>query len=240
MVNSSTGALIVHGFTSTTASVEPVAEAVRAAGFDAEVPLLPGHGTHWRDLAATEAGTILSAVDEAYHRLAERCATVVPVGLSMGGALALHIAAEHQLRGAAVINPALRLRRGTATAARLLAPIKPTLPAIAGDIAKPGVAEEAYPVTPVRAVVALDHILTTARASLPRLAADGTPVLLLRSPRDNVLGSASAQVLKKALSPEQLTEVILRRSQHVATLDEDAELLTRRITRFLAERSHSA
>lgn len=230
----STGALILHGFTSTAASMQPVADAAAEAGFEVELPLLPGHGTRWQDLAMTPAETIFEAVDAAYQRLAQRCDTIVPVGLSMGGALALWAAAEHHCPGGVVINPGLRLAAGTGLLARGLHLVKPTIASIAGDIAKPGVTEDAYPVTPVRAVVQLDRIFRQARAVLPALDHSGTDILLLRSPVDNVVGSESAQLLKREVP--QTHEVILRRSKHVATLDYDADLLNRRVVAFLRDR----
>ncbi|WP_157983838.1 alpha/beta hydrolase [Nesterenkonia muleiensis] len=229
-----TGALVLHGFTSTTASMQPVADAVTAAGFEVELPLLPGHGTRWEDLAATPAEQIFETVTAAYESLAERCDTIVPVGLSMGGALALWAAAEHRCPGAVVINPGLRLKAGTGLLARGLHRIRPTIDSIAGDIATPGVTEEAYAVTPVRAVVQLDRVFRHARAVLPRLAQQGTPVLMLRSPIDAVVGSSSATLLKRTVPQTQ--EVILRRSRHVATLDYDAELVNRRVVEFIRAR----
>lgn len=229
---SGTGALILHGFTSTTASMQPLADAVADAGYAVELPLLPGHGTRWEDLAATTAEQILAEVRAAHDRLLQRCDTVVVVGLSMGGALALWALTHLDAAAAVVINPGLRLAPGTGPVARALSRFKPTLASIAGDIAKPGIVEEAYPVTPLRAVAEMDRIFGEARKSLPAVAERGVPVLLLRSPIDKVVGSASADLLKRAVP--QTREVILRRSRHVATLDYDAELLARRTVQFIA------
>lgn len=226
------GALILHGFTSTTAAVAPVEQAVAAAGFETQTPLLPGHGTSWQDLAQTSAQQIKTAVAEAAMRLAARCDTVVPVGFSMGGALALWWAGQSQAPAAVLINPGLRLGLKERFAGRFLGGLIPTVPAVAGDIAAPGVEEEAYERTPVKAVGQLDKIFASARAELPQLTAR---VLLLRSERDAVVGQASWQLLKRELPAEQVQEVILRRSQHVATLDYDAELLQRRTVQFLQE-----
>lgn len=236
MVNSTAGALILHGFTSTTASMQPVADAVRQAGYEVEMPLLPGHGTRWEELALTRADDLFAEVDAAYGRLASRCQTVVPIGMSMGGALALWAAATWGSAGVAAINPGLRLTPGLGLIARLLATVRPSVASIAGDIANPEVTEEAYERTPVRAVAELNEVFRRTRAVLPYLEC---PVLLLRSARDNVVGSASAQLLTRSVPKDQIQEVILRRSQHVATLDYDAELLQRRIIRFMGEVSAS-
>lgn len=228
------GALVLHGFTSTTASVQPLADALNQHGYTTELPLLPGHGTQWQDLAATSADEVLGATLDAYDRLSATCDTVVPMGLSMGGGLALWAAAQRGAAGVAAINPGLRLKLGTGAAARVLSMVRPTIASIAGDIARPGVTEEAYPVTPVRAVVELNRIFAHVRGALPELHRRQIPVLLLRSPVDAVVGSASAALLKREL-PGHVTEVILRRSRHVATLDLDADLLQRRVVRFLGE-----
>lgn len=225
------GALIIHGFTSTPESMRSVADAVGEAGYQVELPLLPGHGTTWQDLASTPAEAVLDAVSAAYDRLHERCEVVVPVGLSMGGALALWVAAQKQSGGVVVINPGLRLAPGTGLFARAASRFKPTIASIAGDIAKPGAAEDAYEVTPLRAVWQLDRLFARARTALPRLGDAGTPVLLLRSPIDKVVGSASSHLLKRTLP--HTTEVILRRSRHVAPLDHDAELVGRRTVQFI-------
>ncbi|TLP94075.1 alpha/beta fold hydrolase [Nesterenkonia salmonea] len=232
MAEPTAGALVLHGFTSTVESMRPVADAVADAGYDLELPLLPGHGTQWQDLASTPAHAILEAVSAAYDRLAARCDVVVPVGLSMGGALALWVGAEREAAGVVVINPGLRLTPGTGLLARAIWRFKPTITAIAGDIAKPDTVEEAYPVTPLRAVGELDRLFAKARSALPRLAERGTPVLLLRSPIDNIVGSGSATLLKRRVP--QTHEVILRRSRHVAPLDHDADLIGRRTVQLIA------
>lgn len=54
--------VLLHGFTSTPASVRAWAEGLAAGGSPVSVPLLPGHGTRWEDLAATGADEIRAAV----------------------------------------------------------------------------------------------------------------------------------------------------------------------------------
>lgn len=213
--------------------MEPVAEALRQAGFAVDLPLLPGHGTRWEDLEVTSARSILRAAQASADRLAARCRTVSAVGLSMGGTLALHLAAQRRLAAVSVINPGLRLAPGTGCAARLLHRLVRTVPPVAGDIAAPGVTEQAYPRTPVRAVVELDRIFAQVRGELPQLRRRGTEVLLLSSANDNVLPPGSADPLRRALQEGQLTEELLPDSLHVATLDHDSGTVIRRTVEFL-------
>lgn len=234
------GVSVFHGFTSTPASMRPLADALQGAGFTVDLPLLPGHGTSWEELASTPRAEIMRAALASYDRLAARCSRVATVGLSMGGSLALHVAAHRQVEAVSVINPGLRLAPLTGPKAWLLGRVRPSVASIAGDIAKPDVVEEAYAQTPLRAVVQLDRIFAQVRRELPELERRQTPVLLFRSSVDNVLPPSSADTLAKTLSADQLAVVELTRSQHVATLDHDAETIHEKLIEFLHRRHQAA
>ena len=47
------GVLVCHGFTGSPQSVRPWADHLAAQGLTVSLPLLPGHGTRWEDLAVT-------------------------------------------------------------------------------------------------------------------------------------------------------------------------------------------
>ncbi|VWX46251.1 Esterase (modular protein) [Micrococcus sp. 116] len=100
--------VLLHGFTSTPASVRAWAEGLAAGGSPVSVPLLPGHGTRWEDLAATGADEIRAAVRAVVDLELARHGRVVMAGISMGGALALDAAAHRPVAGVLVVNPALR------------------------------------------------------------------------------------------------------------------------------------
>ena len=85
------GVLVLHGFTGNPGSMRGVADAMVAAGFHVEMPLLPGHGTRVADMLPTRWADWSAAADAAYQRLAARSSKVVVVGLSMGGALTLRL-----------------------------------------------------------------------------------------------------------------------------------------------------
>ncbi|WHF23767.1 hypothetical protein QJS66_05720 [Kocuria rhizophila] len=78
--------------------------------------LLPGHETHWQDLAAQPWQAWRDAVDEHYWQLRQRHEHVVVCGLSMGGALARHTAARRAACGAllATLRVLVNRRRGSA------------------------------------------------------------------------------------------------------------------------------
>src|SRR5215212_1704162 len=79
------GALVLHGFTGSPVTMQPVTDAFVAAGFTVSMPRLPGHGTTIEDMATTGWAEWSAAAEDAYQRLAARCDRVVAAGLSMGG-----------------------------------------------------------------------------------------------------------------------------------------------------------
>ena len=102
------GVLLCHGFTGSPQSLRPWAEYLAEHGLTVSLPLLPGHGTRWEDLQITGWQDWYAEVDRELRALRERCAQVFVFGLSMGGALALRLAAKHgdAVSGVVVVNPA--------------------------------------------------------------------------------------------------------------------------------------
>src|SRR5262249_30947316 len=100
------GALLIHGFTGSPASTRPMAEWLAGRGLSVSAPRLPGHGTHWADLARTAWTDWEAEAAGALDDLSSRCTDVCVVGVSMGAALAVHLAATRadRVRCLAVIN----------------------------------------------------------------------------------------------------------------------------------------
>jgi carboxylesterase len=215
--------LLCHGFTGSPQSMRPWGEHLAAAGFPVACPLLPGHGTHWRDANATTWRDWYAAVDTAYAELAGRYPMVFAMGLSMGGALSLRLAERHPgLAGLVLVNPSLTTERWDA---RLLLPligrVLPSWSPIGGDIRKPGVTEVAYDRTPLKAMLSLREFWGVVRADLARVT---QPVLLYRGAHDHTVEPVNAQVVREGVRGEY-TEKVLPDSAHVATLDNDAEMI---------------
>lgn len=67
------GALLVHGFTATTAEVRPFARFLHARGFTVAGPLMPGHGTTPYALNHTPWTAWVQAAEEVYQKLRTCC-----------------------------------------------------------------------------------------------------------------------------------------------------------------------
>ena len=213
------GVVLSHGFTGTPASMRPWAEYLAKAGYTVRLPLLPGHGTTWRDTNRTGWTDWYGAVEQAYDEVAGRCSTVFAGGLSMGGTLVTRLAEQKQLAGLILVNPSLGTERFDAKFAPYIAWAVRSRPAIGGDIKKPGVVEPAYDRTPVVAFASLQKLWRVTRADLGRVTA---PILMYRSREDHVVEPLSGRLLQAGATATTVREVILENSYHVATLDNDA------------------
>jgi len=225
------GALVLHGFTGDPSSMRGVAEALAAAGFAVELPLLPGHGTSVEDMLTTDFTDWAATAEAAYLDLAGRTDSLVTVGLSMGATLAAWVAARNPaIAGLVAINgmfeppaPAfLDLLRTT------VAQGSDRMPGIGSDIALPGVSEGAYSETPIEPLISLMEATTELHG---RLGDIRCPVLILTSPQDHVVPPSSSDVLAAAVVGP-VERVVLERSYHVATLDFDRDLVEKRTVEF--------
>jgi carboxylesterase len=226
------GVLMVHGFTGSPASMRPVGEWLASQDLSVEGVRLPGHGTNIEDLR-TQRWT--GWVDEAARGLGalrERCRTVVTFALSMGGCVALALAAARRrdLDGLALANPYV-------FDARLLAlPVGRrfirTAKGVVNDIAKPGQDEIGYPRMPVLAIVEMSAMMKMVRAVLPQIR---QPIVVFRSATDHVIPHSNAQKVLARIGSERKELVDCPNSYHVVTLDHDAPLVRERVLEFARE-----
>jgi len=226
------GVLLCHGFTGSPQSLRPWADHLLAAGFRVSVPLLPGHGTHWSDMQRTTWRDWYGALDAALRRLLAECDQVYVTGLSMGGGLALRLAAEHgeAISGLIVVNPSVKVNQVKELAVPLLSRVVPSLPGIASDIKKPGASELAYDRVPLKAAAQLMSFWRTVGGDLPKVR---VPVLLFRSTADHVVHASSSALVLSRIASTDVREVLLENSYHVATLDNDAPAIFEGTVEFI-------
>jgi carboxylesterase len=94
--------------------------------------------------------------------------------------------------------------------------------------------ELAYDRTPIAAFASLQELWTVTLADLPRVTA---PILMFRSREDHVVEPLSGLLLQAGATSTTVREVILEDSYHVATLDNDAQLIFDLSTEFIQEQA---
>jgi carboxylesterase len=231
----SMGVLILHGFTGNPYSMRPLAQRCAQVGYSVELPRLPGHGTSLDDLVARRWSDFVEVALGAYDPLAERCDKVAVVGLSVGGALTALIAEERpDVAGCVFINPMLK-GPGAELEQGLKELIDSGLDVMAtdggSDIKKEGTTEAKYEGWPLRSLQSVIDGVMIVNANLSSITA---PSLLLSSREDHTVAPDNGdEIVNKSSGPVE--RIWLEESYHVATLDNDQELVERATLEFLAK-----
>lgn len=237
------GVLVIHGFSGNPVSTRPLGEAIAAAGYAVEVVRLPGHGTHFRDLGRTRYADWRGAAERALERMLGERRAVVLAGFSMGGTIALDLAAERcrngradRLAGVVTINalvvpPPNPLKPLSPVLQHLVPYLPPKLAGIAVDDIAKGGSERAYPWVSYKAVWSFGKELARVLRQLPDVT---VPVLVAQSRGDHTVDPKNGDAIASAIGSEDKRQLWLDRSYHVATLDHDAGLLFDATVAFIA------
>lgn len=103
-------ALLVHGFPGTPAEMRPVAAILHQKGYAVRGVLLPGFGSEIEHLLDRTHEDWLGRVGGALVELKRDYDQVILVGYSMGGAIAITLAAQHTVHGLILFSPFVELQ----------------------------------------------------------------------------------------------------------------------------------
>jgi carboxylesterase len=217
-----TALLMLHGFTASPSEMRPLAAALAADNLTLLAPLLPGHGTRPVDLNRIGWQDWHAAALEGYCRLRDQCERVFVTGLSMGGALALLLAAEQPVAGVIALSaPSLPYYQARGWAQRSAGWLGYVMPYLKKPLSGPPdrehpVPRTAYPVRPVRAVAQFFALVRAAAVTLPQVTA---PALLVHSRADTLIPPPSADYIAAHLGSADKQLLWLDHSDHVVTED---------------------
>lgn len=210
--------LFIHGFTSTPESLMPVAESLARAGWTVQLPLLPGHGTTPEDMEKYSFQDWMEAVLAAWDGLSRSYERPAVAGLSMGAALALHVACRRPVSAVAALAPSLYIKDWRLSLLPLLRLVKHWNAAIANDIKGRELQETAYPRFALKNVADLLELQKIVRAELPGLRA---PLLGIQSREDHTVPPSCLDDLMRWAGSEVKEQHRLLNSYHVITLDQE-------------------
>jgi carboxylesterase len=225
-----TGVLLIHGFTGTPSELRPMGEFLAGKGFSVKAPLLKGHGTTPEDMLTTGMKDWVKSAADAYFELHKQCDKVFVAGLSMGGCLAMHLAARLPVDGVIPICAPIFVQDRRAYFARFVAPFRKfeqhkgehpehIAPYMAG-----------YNKTPIRCVAELLKVIRTVRGELPQIK---VPALILQGEKDLTVRPESAQYIHKHISSRKKEIKWYPNSGHILTVDHDHEQMLKDVYSFL-------
>ncbi len=226
----STGVLLCHGYTATTAEVRLLARFLHDQGYTVAAPLLPGHGTTPQDCNRFTWQDWYASLEQTYQQLVARCQRVIIGGESLGALLTLRLAANHPEASAVLCYaPALRLKLGKATTLLLsiLAPFVTSIPKAPSTDDNPW---QGYADQPLKGAVQLTHLQKVVLGVLPQI---HQPILILQGKLDPTVHPLSPQIILDSVSSSIKELKWLEHSTHCVILDKERDLAARLSLEFL-------
>jgi carboxylesterase len=232
--------LVLHGYNDSPQAMRSVAESLNAAGWTVRVPALPGHARSLREFADARSRDWERAAREELSALQQHHDAVAVCGMSMGGALALLLAAENRsVRAVVALAPYLHLSRPMT----LLLALGPVV-AIGTRYLTGGGKRSVHDPAAAAAIVAyrastprlLYELTTVTRHAYDALRRVNQPVLLVQSREDNRIPQRSAEAAFAEIGSADKTLEWLTGRGHVITVDYGHAELERRIVDWLSQR----
>jgi carboxylesterase len=230
----SRGALLIHGFASTPPELRRLGDHLAAAGWRCHAPALDGHASTPEALERTTWRDWTASAQRAFDELASVCAEVMVAGQSMGGTVALHLAAtDLRVRAVATLSAPLRISGHLHHLLPLFVPfMRWYQPGDDVDLWDPTAVEELYTHgrRATRSIRELKRLLAHVRDELVQVRA---PVLILHGDRDRTVAPSNADELERRLvSSVAVQRVAFARSGHALSVDVDRDAVNDLVARW--------
>lgn len=228
------GVLVLHGFTSHIHCVDPLLPGLDAMGVPYRFPILKGHGTRPEDMENATANDWYDDAENALLDLFQDAEKIIVIGLSMGGAMALDLAAYHRDKVAGVV--------GIAAAVKVADPLAPLSPLLAGlvrfwpsprafnDKALEKKENKNYKKFSTKAFASLYRYI---KGTKNRLSFIKAPILILQSRKDTVISPDSARIIYEKVSSRDKTIVWFEKTNHEMLLDMEHDKVIKTVLDFV-------
>jgi carboxylesterase len=240
---SSSGVLLLHGFGDTPQTLSHLARRLHRAGYSVVAPLLPGHGRTVSAFTRSTADEWIEATRASFNDMCSRHEWVGVAGLSMGGALATILAADHsEIPAVALIAPYLGMPRVLRTAAsthwlwgRLAGNLNARNPR---SIRNPVEREKnlAYGQVTGGALYQLLKVVRKARKALPAVR---SPTLVVQSREDPRIAPTVAEFAIRTIGAADTKLVWTEGSGHIITVDYGRERVFDEVERWFTTHNRS-
>lgn len=234
------GCLLIHGFSGSPSEMRFMGERLAEYGWTVLGIRLSGHGTTPEQMAKTRWEDWAMDAEEGVRKLRESCDTVIGIGLSMGGLLALHLAALGLIDGIVSMNAPMVLATKRSRYVLFIRPFKtfvgkPKPPRLV--LAQPLEMERfVYFRIPVDALISLNSAIRRVRRSLYRIKC---PTLLMQSSKDFTVNPISVQIIRGKIQQIKPDVLYWEKSGHILTLGPERQEVVLSVHEFLTQWNYS-
>lgn len=241
-VGNKTGVLVLHGMGASPHEIAWYGQSLHAAGFTVCGPRLAGHGTDHRNMERIRWQDWLASALDGYHMLTSSCERVFISGLSMGGLLALLIAAQQPVDGLVVMAAPLKIDNRLLPYAKWIKYVNPFYDASdQSDFpaylrteqikrGEPNLGRVRYDQWAGRAVQELHSLIGAVDLALPSVTA---PALLLYSKADRTVPYSNLNYVRSRIGSDHIETHLYEKSGHILTQHVDREDVAQRSIDFL-------
>lgn len=240
-----TGCMVIHGITGTPFEMRWLGQHLNQNGCTVYGPRLAGHGTTLKDLSHVTWREWYADVLAGYRMLRAHCDRIIPVGLSMGGALALTLASREPVDGVVALSAAFDFPAPPAPVLFLADLFTDTIPKQRDEEAErftqqvrseqlrrgeEPIPRPSYDSWSIPALRQMMSMLGELHQTIGQVTA---PALLIHSKKDQTVPFETMQKIREGISSEVVRELVLENSSHVVTEDIEYPLVFEAITDFI-------
>lgn len=245
----SVGVLCLHGFMASPAEVRWLGTHLAEQGFTVCGPRLAGHGSDYRDMSRQRWQDWYFSALDGYHLLRSHCQQVFIAGHSMGGMLALLLAAHQPVAGvAALATPVVFNSRAAAMAKWLRylrpytdqtdrSPLQQTIRDEQTRRGEPVRGRVRYDMWSTNAVGGIFALAGAVQAALPQVS---VPLLLVNSEADKTVSLENRDMIVNLVSSAVIESQTLQKSDHIITQDIERETVFAWVVDFVTRQSNQS